>query len=417
MSSVTDAPTLQAGSATPASGHRPGAVRRGLPARADIVIVGGGCAGLATALALAEHAPGRRAIVLDARAPERDRRTWCFWDDGSNPAPEAVARSWDRWEIRTSQGSVIASDPEHPYRMLPAADYRRAMRIRAERTGTARIHHDEITRNIVASRDSTAVETRNGVVTANIAIDARGLEMDSPEIPGRVTLYQRFIGQWIETDRPVFDPSLITLMDFTDRPDENVVQFMYVVPVSSNRALVESTIFARERDSAWDFRSDIRSYLHRRWNLREATWRVAGEEAGCIPMTDAPPDARTRRGAVPAVGVRGGASRPSTGYAVTRIWRQAQTSARAIAGGNPVQPFCDRRRTRLLDAVFLRFLRDDPKRAPEAFRRMFDRVPGPVTVRFLTERSSIVDELRIILALPKRPFLLAAARWAIERCA
>ncbi len=36
-------------------------------------------------------------------------------------------------------------------------------------------------------------------------------------------------------------------------------------------------------------------------------------------------------------------------------------------------------------------------------------LPGPLVVRFLTERSTLVDDVRLVLALPKRPFLAALA--------
>jgi hypothetical protein len=57
---------------------------------------------------------------------------------------------------------------------------------------------------------------------------------------GEVELVQRFLGWEVEVDSPVFDPSILTLMDF--RPgDEGAVCFMYVLPFSPTRALLEHT--------------------------------------------------------------------------------------------------------------------------------------------------------------------------------
>ncbi|WP_157071382.1 lycopene cyclase family protein [Curtobacterium ammoniigenes] len=396
----------------PVFGVDPDAGRRGMRPVADVVIIGGGCAGLACAVAIAEQAPDRSTVVIDALRADRDERTWCFWDDGSNPAPEAVRTSWTRWEIRTADRAVSAQDAAHPYRMVSASAYRQAMRRRAEGTGAVRVLSDTSVRSVWDAGARTAVEAGGAVIEAPCVLDARGADFRQPPENGRVVLYQRFVGQWISTTRPVFDPSTVTLMDFRESSSEDQVEFMYVLPISATHALVESTIFALERRRPHAFREDIAHYLQKRWALGPDEWEVTGEEAGCIPMTDAP---AMHEALAFSIGVRGGSTRPSTGYAVARIWRNAHSVATAVRRGRTVPLMRDSARTRTLDAVFLRFLRDEPAAAPDAFARMFGGVPGPAVVRFLSERSSVIDELRIIFALPKRPFLRAAARLLGER--
>src|SRR5206468_3469454 len=148
-------------------------------------------------------------------------------------------------------------------------------------------------------------------VAPTTVIDARGIGAPEPLRRGRVRLFQRFVGQWVRTTRPVFDTTTVTLMDFEPGAE---TRFLYVLPVAAHRA---------------------------------------------------PP---------------------------------------ALVAGLPVPSTVDPLRTRMLDAIFLRFLRDQPQRAPGVFLRMFGSLPGPLTVRFLTERSSPLDDLRLILALPKVPF-------------
>lgn len=88
------------------------------------------------------------------------------------------------------------------------------------------------------------------------------------------------------------------------------------------------------------------------------------EEAGSIPMTDA----RVASGRLSAVELRAGIARPSTGYADSRYFPHHVRSA-----------------------------------------------SGALTIRFLTERSTILDELRLIAVLPKRWLLRAAFTTASER--
>jgi lycopene beta-cyclase len=203
-------------------------------------------------------------------------------------------------------------------------------------------------------------------------------------------------------------------MDFTgDAPTGagDAVSFVYVLPTSPTEALVESTVFSRSRRAPLGHRAHIADHLRRRWDLGPRDFEVTGSESGSIPMTDAP--ARTGR---PGAAVISGLIRPSSGYGYARAHRHAPVVAGHVLAGTAVPAFRDRARTRALDAVFLRFLRDRPDAAPEAFRRLFT-LPGPLVVRFLTERSTLRDDLRVVLALPPAPFVAAALRTVRERLA
>ncbi len=58
----------------------------------------------------------------------------------------------------------------------------------------------------------------------------------------------------------------------------------------------------------------------------------------------------------------------------------------------------------------LRFVRERPEECPEIYHLMFVGVPPDPLVRFLAEKSTPLDEVRLIRALPKTPFLGLAAR-------
>lgn len=399
---------------TPGAGARvapaPGPVSA-LPTHVDIAVVGGGCAGLATAVRLAT-APGTPSVlVLEGRSTP-DPRSWCSWDDGSDPLPEARSASWDRWEVRTDGGTSTGSDPEHPYVLVRAADRLAAATRRAEAGGSVRLVDGAPVATVRDARDgrTSVVHTALGPVHADRVLDARGPRCPEHVEPGRVLLHQRFVGRWIATDRPVFDTTTATLMDFGGQRPDGPVRFVYVLPVSPTSALVESTLFTPDPADPFDHEDHVTRYVGDRWGLRPDEWRVVDEERGCIPMTDAPVQRDARWAATDVVT---GTTRPSSGYGFARTNRHSAAVARHLVDGTPVPSFVDGPRTRFLDAVFLRFLRDRPEQAAEAFGRLF-ALPGPLVVRFMSERSTLLDDLRIVLALQKRPFLAALGRTLVD---
>ena len=402
-------------STTPGAGAHdapaPGPVRSTLPARVDVAVVGGGCSGLSTAVRLARTAGDRSVLVLEGRSAP-DPRSWCSWVDGSDPLPEAHSVSWDRWEVRTDSGTSIGTDPDHPYVLVRATDRVAAATERFAVSGRVRIVAGAPV-TAVAPDDrgghdnhDVVVHSPVGTVLAGRVLDARGPRCPEDVAADRVLLHQRFVGQWVTATRPVFDTTTVTLMDFSGEERGGPVRFVYVLPVTPTEALVESTLFTPDPADPFDHEDHVARYVRRRWGLEQDEWRVVDEERGCIPMTDAPATRDERWTAAEHVT---GTTRPSSGYGFARSNRHSAVVARHLLDGTPVPPFTDPARTRFLDAVFLRFLRDRPEQAPEAFGRLF-ALPGPLVVRFLSERSTPLDDLRIVLALQKRPFLTALVR-------
>ena len=110
----------------------------------------------------------------------------------------------------------------------------------------------------------------------------------------------------------------------------------------------------------------------------------------------------------------GGESRPSTGYTFLRIQRYCKSLAQSVVAGEDVPEKISARRYDLLDKIFLRFMQQYPERCPEVYLRMFTGVPPDNLVRFLTERSSVKDDLRLVLSMPKARFFEVAVRMMLS---
>ena len=61
---------------------------------------------------------------------------------------------------------------------------------------------------------------------------------------------------------------------------------------------------------------------------------------------------------------------------------------------------------RFLDKIFLRVLEVNPNRMPDIFFRMF-AATGNTVIKFLSNKSNILEDLLIILRMPKWLFIKA----------
>ena len=91
---------------------------------ADLVIIGGGCAGLSLGLRLAED-PGklRRVVILEGRSAYANDRTWCFWEKGNGFFESIVFRKWDHLFFKTDGQSISLDIHPYQYKMIRGIDF------------------------------------------------------------------------------------------------------------------------------------------------------------------------------------------------------------------------------------------------------------------------------------------------------
>ena len=372
----------------------------------DLLVLGGGCAGLSLALRLAER-PGLcpRVTVLETRHDYRHDRSWCFWRTGPHRYEPLVKRSWSSVALRAAGRVVQVDCTRTPYQLLEAGAFYDHAREATARSDTVQLQLGVTV--LGAPRPVPGgwrIETSAGGLTTARVIDTRP---PGPPQQGDALLWQSFLGQELVCERAVFDCGRVELMDFaSDLP--GAVAFTYVLPLTSNRALVETTLFDPRPQGPADLAHRQQAAVQRLCG--GAACRIVRTESGILPMGMTRPPAQLGRGHWRA-GLMSGAARPATGYAFQRIQRWAAACSAALRSGrDPVGHPPDPLLTQLMDRLFLDVLRSHPERGPELFMGLFGHAPTPRIVRFLSDRSTLLDRLAIAAALPTGLFLRQLVR-------
>ena len=82
-------------------------------------------------------------------------------------------------------------------------------------------------------------------------------------------LWQHFQGVEIETTKNIFDEEIINLMDF-NCDQRNELHFFYTLPLSKNKALVETTwISDLENQSLMDYDTQLENYIKNNLGIKE----------------------------------------------------------------------------------------------------------------------------------------------------
>ena len=369
--------------------------------RYDLVILGGGCAGLSLAIrlaALGNQCP--RTLVIEKRETYSNDRTWCFWGESSGPVKHLVQHKWKRITLRDGDRIVEVDCSTMPYQMISAeAFYGEALRVITESERIDLVMGVTMSALPLKNDGEWQIATDQGQFSGAKVVDTRPVPLPNA---GAAVLWQSFYGCEIEADCDIFDAGCAELMGFTPGPQDRV-NLNYVLPLSSRRALVEATVFGVDPLGREQLEDALKDALNRQ--TRGAGYKMLRTESGILPMGGARPGQASAATYIKA-GLSAGAGRASTGYAFQRIQRWADQCAAGLGGGGlPLDHPADPSLLRALDYLFVSVLRSCPQTAPSLFMGLFERTKTSRMIRFLSDAGTLSDYVAVAAALPAWLFI------------
>ena len=368
----------------------------------DILILGGGCAGLSLARELVEQGYLGRVVILEQRTAYTNDRSWSFWSSNNEDDSALAAASWSRWRYSMADGrSSVHSVEDIQYHYVPSDRFYRNASALIDRCPKVDLRLGTTINSIERSGQSLQVRCDDQVFNADFVIDTRPPKRQRLE---KSTLFQCFSGQILRlAPGTIKDPATVELMTLM-RSDDRGFIFDYLLPMSDQRVLVEATRFSNRIQDHEAMKGDLQRLIQRRGFEALA---IEHSEYAVLPMGLPDPDpASSQPDGVVLAGTAAGALRPATGYAYLRIQRWARRcAAEMIRGNGPCPHPKDSRLQRWMDDLFLRVMRQNPDRIPDLFMRLAEQAGPASLVRFLSDRASLTDRIRVIKSLPVKLFL------------
>ena len=365
----------------------------------DIAVLGGGCSGLSLGRDLAQRGYQGRAIIIEPRTAYEHDRTWCFWAPARHRLSGLVSKRWMQWRISSAQNVTTHRGARLHYQQVRSGDfYKASANIIANapnielRQGVQALSAHDDGRNV-------HVETSNGPFTARQVIDTR----PRPEARDAARLWQIFSGGDIETCEACFDPDAAGLMEQMSS-DRHGLKFTYILPITPERALVQTTRFTKNRRAPCSMDDEFKNDLSA---LTKGSGAVMRWERGLLPMGQSPIDSVGSPRFIPA-GQAAGALRASSGYGFLRIQAWAQKTAHELVVYGYARP--SRYGSiieRYMDTIFLEAFSQSPEASAKWFSRIADRLSGDEFASFMSQTPSPYIWMRVVSALPKTPFLKA----------
>jgi lycopene beta-cyclase len=371
----------------------------------DYIIAGAGCAGYSLLYHLLQDPllSKKKILVVDANFNKGNDRTWCFWEDQDGPFESIVCKKWSNIEVL--KGAMHRSLPTAPfeYKMIQGIDFYQYISDFAKGFDNVEWVASKILTIDSINAKSARVNWEGGAANADYLFSSiNGERIQS-------TLWQHFKGI-VEFDNPVFDAHIARLMDF-NVPQMDATAFMYLLPITDKKALVEYTLFSPSMLESAQYDLVLNTYLEEHY--KGQTYQIQHTEMGAIPMTSK--KLTSNDGAVISIGTMGDAVKASTGYTFQFIQQQTQQIVHQLKLNQALNPAVHHTRHQFYDAVLLYILENQKMAGDEIFARIFKKNRAATVFKFLSNTSTLLDDLKIMSSLPTPIFLPAAIKVMFRR--
>lgn len=363
------------------------------------IIIGAGCAGLQLAKALLQLSDTVvQSILLIEASETHEEKSWCFWYEKNHPYRHLVKKEWDAVEFVSDNYATIQNISPKSYQFINSLDFYNdcinyfTTDDRVEILYTSVLAIEQLTQ--------PAIITNNGTFTCNTVFftNPKLVYINYP----KANIWQHFVGWMIETDGVTFDDTVATMMDFSI-DNTTYISFVYVLPFSTTKALVECTIFSEFIQETSHYEHILSNYISEKFTKN---YRITGKEFGKIPM-QLPPTNDTLPNNIVPIGTAAGCIKASTGYSFVRAMLHTNEIITAITNNQLAPKRQVKQRFTFYDALFLNIISSEPYKMKHIFYKLFKHNNLATVLLFLDEQTTLLQDVMIFLWLPKKPFLKA----------
>ena len=348
----------------------------------DYIIIGGGCAGLSLAyeLEISDKLKDKTLAIIENREQYKRDKTWSFWKVFNHNFEDCLIKSWNNFTINTPEGCQELINKRFPYQSIDSGKFYEKINLKLSKNP-----------NINFFKNLSEVNSKNSLIFNSVF---------EGEL-NKSGLWQHFQGIEIEIPKDAFDDKILNLMDF-NCDQRNDVHFFYTLPLSKNKALVETTWLSNLKDqSLMDYDLQLENYIKN--NLGIKNYKINFTEKGAIPLFY--PLFKNDDKTI-SIGSAGGMTRLSTGYTFLNIQEHSKYIVKNINKIKKIKNFNIGKKYQFLDKVFLRVLEKHPEKMPEIFFSMF-KTSSSTVIKFLSNKSNIFEDINIISKMPKLIFIKA----------
>mgnify|MGYP003981039851 FL=1 len=363
----------------------------------DFIVIGAGLSSLMFLSKMISNKSKLSILVLEQKRSIARNQTFCVWEGPGliNIEKEFKLKAKHRWnKILIENNRKKIKKDIHPYHYVCHDGHTTLKKLSRQIKGRVKILYATKVTGVHEMDKKIQVNSSEGNFYSKYIVDSRP-KIEKNEIKSAY-IQQAFIGSEIEVKSNYFNKYEATIMSFSKNKKET--EFIYQLPFTKKRALVETTLFSKSPDLK------KLQQKHTRNLKKYGDYKILKGERGIIPMAliEAKKNKRIMK-----VGMAAGMVRASSGYSMRKIanWvlgHKGKTLKKnnLLSYSYSPNPLLD-----FFDKIFLAVLKNHPNKSPNLFFNLFEKSSHKSLIKFLSDTPSWKDNLNVVLSMPKKLML------------
>lgn len=359
----------------------------------DLVVIGAGLSSLMFLNRYLKKFKKHSVLVLESKKNIKKDQTFCVWE---GPGLDSIQKNFNLHPKKTWNKILIKNQDSNtsriinPYQYVCFDGYETLNQLIKEHANQVEIKRNIKVDKIEREHNVFNIFSKKKLFRAHYVVDSRNNHADLDVTS--VYVKQAFVGHEIDVPTDTFSSDQATIMSFKDNSEE--VEFTYILPFSSKRALVETTVFSKN--------PNLNSIARRHKELLKIYkgYKILRTEKAIIPMAIM---RDIKENDVLKIGTSVGMVRPSSGYSMRRIasWILNINIVKLNTGNHKYYQYKQNKLLNWLDSIFLKVIYFYPDQGPYLFMQLFSRVSMPSLIRFLSDKPSMIDLIKVLWSMPK----------------
>ena len=339
-------------------------------------------------------------LLIDQNLKKSNDRTWCFWDNGNLFEP-VISKKWDIAYFANENFQRNLELNPYQYKMIRGIDFYNLVFEKIAKHKNIQFHNEQVL-SYEELENHCLVKTES----SSFSCDKIFNSIFVPEVVKTQMKYpllqQHFIGWFIKSKEDTFNPNLATFMDFSIEQKGNT-RFMYVLPTSTNEALLEYTLFSADLLPKQEYETEIINYIKK---LGITDYEIIAKEQGNIPMTSYPFWKHNTKNII-NIGSAGGWTKASTGFTFKNTIKKSKQLTQFLENETDFRKFHKKDKFWFYDLLFIDVLFKNNALGSSVFSSLFQKGDPKLIFKFLDEETSLLEDFSVMLKCPTIPFMKA----------
>lgn len=344
----------------------------------------------------------KSVLIIESHDIGVYEKTWSFWEEGKGEWDELLNSHWDKAFFKNEDHFIECLGENLKYKQIESKNFIKTLFHKLK----SKVNISLVKEEFISFKNCeffVEIFTNKGKYESYYLFSSVVSNNDYKVSSKFPLLNQHFIGWFVELNEQYNNLNQPLFMDFSVEQKGNT-RFMYVLPFVKNKVLVEYTLFSKELLPEQEYEDEIKLYLN---NLGISNYSVMKKEKGNIPMTVFP-FWKYNEKRVLHIGTAGGWTKASTGYTFKKTAKRAKEVALYLKNEEvDFRKFHKWNKYIFYDYLFIKVLSDENSLGKKIFSSLFVKVNPRIIFKFLDEETSLIEDLKIILACPKLPFIKA----------